>query len=192
MSLRNQIVVFAIAATAMVASNATAQDRHRHDRDRAEKANQYSQKHRGFWLGFGLGGGWNTWRWSLGNDGGRGGAAYVRMGGTVNQHVLFGGEVLTWFNDDGGSRTLQRVNATATALLYPGSNGGLFFKGGFGVASSEVQGNERAGIGTTVGAGIDLRLGGNFYVTPNVDVLTQFFERDTNSSLLFTLGLGWH
>ena len=40
--------------------------------------------------------------------------------------------------------------------------------------------------------GIDFRLGRNFYVTPNVDYMVQFFDRDTVGSVLVTLGVTWH
>lgn len=147
--------------------------------------------HRGFWLGFGFGGGWERFDFDLGNRG-RGGAAYLRMGGTVNPHVLFGGEALAWFRADRFGEDIERVNVTASALLYPGSRGGWFLKAGGGVATSNRFGAEQTGIGTTFGTGYDLRLGGNFFVTPNVDLMVQFFDEATTASLLFTLGVIWH
>lgn len=155
-------------------------------------AQQGSERHRGFWFGFGLGGGWNQFDWSFGNQG-RGGAAYIRMGGTVNQHVLVGGEALAWFRDNQDVTESERANASLVALVYPGNRGGLFFKGGFGVATHELQpGVDREGVGVTLGTGFDFRLARNFYVTPNVDVLTQFLRDETATALLFTVGLGWH
>jgi hypothetical protein len=148
------------------------------------------QKHERFWWAFGLGGGWNNWQWW--EDELRGAAGYFRLGGTVNPQVLFGGEAFVFWREGPGSGDLQRVNATAVALLYPSRNGGMFFKGGFGVARAELPQCESEGIGATFGTGIDLRIRRNTYVTPNVDVLVQFFEHDTNASLLFTLGLTWH
>lgn len=153
---------------------------------------QNLERHRGFWFGFGLGGGWDSFDWSFGNRG-RGGAGYLRMGGTVNQHVLVGGEALAWFREGNNDTEVERTNVSLMTLVYPGSEGGLFFKGGFGVASNQIrQGVDREGVGLTLGSGFDFRLARNFYVTPNVDVLTQFLSDETNTSLLFTVGLGWH
>ena len=155
-------------------------------------AQELEQRHRGFWFGLGFGGGWNQFDWTFGNSG-RGGASYIRAGGTVNQHVLVGGEALVWFRDGGDDRSVERVNASLTAMVYPGSRGGLFFKGGFGAASHDIDSDTRRdGIGLTTGMGFDFKIARNLYLTPNVDVLTQFLRDDTSTALLFTVGLGWH
>lgn len=147
-------------------------------------------KHRGFWVSVGGGGGWEDTDFSFATEG-RGAAGYLRMGGTVNPRVLFGGEALVWFND--GSRDdVSRVNVTASALLYPSLKGGWFLKPGFGVASYDIGGFDRTGVGMTLGTGFDFRLGRNFYVTPNVDYQIQFFDNATVGTLLFTVGATWH
>ncbi len=148
---------------------------------------QEQPKYRGFWIAFGAGGGWETWEWDFGTVG-RGYSVYLRMGGTVSQHVLFGGEVLGWFEDSGSNQ--ERINVTAAALLYPFASGPWFLKGGWGLAQQEH--GDHQGVGVTLGSGFDFRLGGNFYVTPNVDLLVQFLQHDTNVSLLFTMGATWH
>jgi hypothetical protein len=153
----------------------------------AQEQEQEQLKYRGFWIAFGAGGGWESWQWDFGTMG-RGYSVYLRMGGTVSQHVLFGGEVLGWFNENGGNH--ERLNVTATALLYPFASGPWFLKGGWGVAQAGLE--DRQGVGITLGSGFDFRLGGNFYVTPNVDLLVQFLQHETNASLLFTMGATWH
>ena len=177
MRLHVRVIMLVAVMTTLVASSSEAQDRRKHD---------------GFWWAFGLGGGWSSWQWSLGNSGLRGAAAYFRLGGTVNEHVLFGGEAITLWREGQPGQDLQRVNVTASAFVYPSADGGLFFKGGFGLAESEMTGTDGEGIGLTLGSGFDLRLARNLYVTPNVDVLVQLFEQDTNVSLLFTMGFTWH
>jgi hypothetical protein len=152
----------------------------------AQAQEQEQPKYRGFWIAFGAGGGWETWQWDFGTAG-RGHSVYLRMGGTVNQHVLFGGEVLGWFN---GAGNHERLNVTASALLYPFASGPWFLKGGWGLAQAGLE--DRQGVGITLGSGFDFRLGGNFYITPNVDLLVQFLQHDTNASLLFTMGATWH
>lgn len=176
---------FAALLSSTVASPGTAQDTPKHD---------------GFWWGFGLGGGvhglqWNHNQvnnaWEFGWDGRRGGAAHFRMGGTVNPQVLLGAEVLVLWREERGGGDLERVNAMVTALIYPNADGGVFFKGGFGVASIENRGDQ-TGVGATLGVGYDFRIASNLYLTPNFHVLTQIFDQETSASLLFTLGLTWH
>lgn len=174
------------------ASPASAQA-HAHAEGRSEAPQEGARKLRnGFWIGFGFGGGLSS-QGSVLSDGQRGGAAYFRLGGTVNQHVLFGGEAQVWWRETAPGSDLERVNVTATALVYPSVTRGLFFKGGFGVGSVEqLPGASSTGVGTTLGIGYDFRLGNNFYITPNLDFLVQFLENSTPSSLLFTLGATWH
>jgi hypothetical protein len=180
----SRTALLAASLLTLAVSTAAAQEKPRHDR---------------FWFAFGLGGGWNAFNvdfneitrtWHLDFDGPRGAAGYFRLGGTVNQHVLFGGEALVFWRDN--NNEIQRVNVTATALLYPGSQGGLFFKGGFGVAGSEDERGDSSGVGATLGAGYDFRIGQNMFVTPNFDLMLQMFEEHTTGSLLFTLGFTWH
>ncbi len=145
----------------------------------------------GFWIGFGFGGGWTEFDFDFGTEG-RGAGGFLRMGGTVNQHVLFGGEVLFWYREDAGVE-VSRGAVTASALLYPGARSGFFVKPGFGVAVYEIGNVSREGVALTLGTGYDFRMGsGNFYVTPNVDLMVQLFDDDTNATLLFTLGVVWH
>ncbi len=77
---------------------------------------QGRQRHEEFWIGFGLGAGVNTAE-EL-DDGQRGGGAgYLRLGGTLSQNILMGGELSIWgrredmpFGED--TMTLTRSNAT--------------------------------------------------------------------------------
>jgi hypothetical protein len=165
---------------------------------------QSRHRHEGFWVGFGLGGGVNT----ADNvaEGKRGGAAaYVRLGGTLSQKWLLGGELSIWGRQDDtflGDNTisLTRSNATLTAMFFPSDKGGLFLKGGLGGANVEYEAGgvkvSEQGVGTTLGFGYDVRLGRNLYLTPNFDLLIQTFERasetTTNTLVLLTIGLTWH
>lgn len=145
------------------------------------------ERHNGFWFSLGAGGGWDDPDGSFGL-GGRGGVGYLRLGGTPHQQFLFGVEILGWQN----SAEVSRGALSATALLYPSRAGGPFLKAGFGMASYEYRGFEAEGLATTLGLGADIRLGRNFYLTPNVDGLVQFFENETRPLLLFSLGVTWH
>jgi hypothetical protein len=162
---------------------------------------QREAKHQGFWIGFGIGGGSNL---STDAEGYRaGGAAYVRMGGTLSQSVLLGGELAGWGRSVRGT-TISRANFNGIVTFYPARTG-LFLKGGVGFAtwmSSTGAGNitttyTDGGFGASGGLGYDLQIGGNLFLTPNVDFVYQYVESSvfTNTNgylLLFTLGLTWH
>lgn len=145
-------------------------------------AQRRADTHKGFWFSTGGGAGWL--------EGTSGGSIYVRMGGTPSAKALFGGEVVTWFRN-GGSTT----NIAATGLLYPfyqttGMPGhDLFFRGSFGLAATD---GGSTGLGLMGGTGYDLRLADNLYVTPAFDVMVQVFDGGTLTTLLVTLGIGFH
>jgi len=149
---------------------------------------QRDETHRGFWMSFGAGGGW------MGSE--RSATTYFRMGGTPTGQVLFGGQVLHWWQDD----DIQHTSVTATFSLYPLYRNSrrqsrfreFFLKGGFGIATAHCHGYDTTGLGINLGTGIDLRMGRNFFVTPNLDYLVDFFRESTHTSLLFSLGLSWH
>ena len=155
---------------------------------------QHEGTHKGFWLSFGGGGGWM--------DGARGASGYVRMGGTPNSRVQFGGQVLHWWRGDQMDIERSRVAVTASGSIFPFYQRRedrvplqeWFVKLGFGVAAAEESwmGGEESGIAFNTGTGFDLRLGGNFFVTPNVDAVVLFFNDDTDVTVVFTLGLTWH
>jgi len=45
----------------------------------------------------------------------------------------------------------------------------------------------------TLGVEYDIRIGGNLYLTPNVDILLQTYSDDRDASIaLFTIGLGMY
>lgn len=171
---------------------------------------QSTQEHRGLWGGFGIGTGING---SEGNSWGV--AAYGRVGGTLSQRVLIGGETAGWY----GTRDetdLYRSNLSAVLLFYPSERGGLFFKGGAGLAFITTSINEfftvggvnyysgvsqsETGFGATAGAGFDVRLGRNLYLVPEVDWYLQtageansaFGVPGTINIFTLTIGLVWH
>jgi hypothetical protein len=187
--VRLRIAVLSALCFVCATSDAAAQGRHRHE---------------GFWIGFGLGGGVNTA--DNVDEGERGGGAvYLRLGGTLSQKWLLGGEISVWGRQEDtvlGDNTvsLTRSNATLTAMFFPSSNGGFFLKGGLGGANVEFQAGglkiSEQGVGTTLGLGYDIRLGRNLYLTPNFDLMIQTFEtgneNTTNTLVLLTIGLTWH
>ena len=165
---------------------------------------QREGKHEGFWIGFGLGGGYNVADFAAGARGGVGG--YLRMGGTLSQQVLLGGEVSGWGRDRNGA-TFAESGLTAIITFYPIERG-LFFKGGAGFAgwstsysaAGTTTQSTATGFAGTVGVGYDLQIGGNLFLTPNADFLYHTLSSESiawanissGAVLLFTLGLTWH
>lgn len=160
-------------------------------------------RRQGFWIGFGLGAGWNTSE-ALDDERPVGGAGYIRLGGTVSPNVLLGGEAIGWGRDLDGS-TVTRGNTTFTVMYYPDPLGGFFLKGGVGASvisvSTQVLGAtvtaDKSGLGATGGLGFDLRLSDNWSITPAADFLFQAFDAgdnlsSTNTLFLLTVGFVRH
>ncbi len=168
----------------------------------AQEAGRSPIVHSGLWLSGGLGGGStdNDESGFVSEDDDGGPAAYFRMGGSVSQHILLGGEVIGMtFDRDGAD--VSFANATFTLLYDPALPGGFFAKGGIGFAtvttSLDIGGGtfttDDEGFGVTIGAGYDIRIGGNLYLTPNIDFLLQTYGDDRDASMaLFTVGLGMY
>ena len=62
-------------------------------------AAQREVRRHGFWIGFGLGGGWNTTQ-NVNNQALAGGSGYLRLGGTPSERLLLGGEVNVWVRSE--------------------------------------------------------------------------------------------
>jgi Outer membrane protein beta-barrel domain len=167
----------------------------------AQEGLQPRSAHQGFWVGFGLGGGSNLSDAASGARFGVG--AHVRLGGTLSERLLLGGELIGWGRKISGS-TITQSNAMVVALLYP-SAAGVFLKGGIGFAGwtqGATSGNTTTtttagGFGLGAGLGYDVQVGSNLFLTPAVDFLYQsvesnVFQNSTGSLLMFTLGLTWH
>jgi hypothetical protein len=128
---------------------------------------QHAQTRKGFWIGFGLGMG------SLGftcdgciSDRESALSGYLKMGGTLSPKLLLGGETNGWTKSEGGT-TMTAGNLSLTAYYYPVPAGGLFLRGGLGASSLQITGADaETGLGASIGAGYDIRVGTNFSVTP--------------------------
>lgn len=138
-------------------------------------AGQRTQAHHGFWLGFGGGYGsadvscrgcGNTSR--LGSFSG-----FLKMGGTLSQQVLLGGEVNGWSKKSSGI-TEYLGNASVALYVYPWAEQGFFIKGGGGAATYATSGPgpdlKGTGWGALAGIGYDIRVARNVSVTPVANV----------------------
>jgi hypothetical protein len=162
-----------------------------------ESTAQAQETHGGFWLGLGAGSG-VEFPSSLFHKRPKGIAAAVRAGGFLTPRVLFGAEIL-WREVHRGPSTPFRGNGSFTLRIYPGRTGGLFIKGGIGLAfvGERIPAQPtfvRHGLGLTAGVGLDMPLLGSLYLTPGVDFVHQAFNEGNNlqrvhRQLLATIGL---
>ena len=147
----------------------------------------YRHERHGAWLSFGLGAGTDTYRYdadphfahSLTKP-----SFFIAAGGTVNPHLRLGGEINAWvntYNDDvsGYNITESLVGGLLTAQVYPIRDLGLFVKGGAGISRSGADvsggysGSGEVGFAYLYGAGYELKLGRNFFITPLVSVMNH-------------------
>jgi hypothetical protein len=150
------------------------------------------QTRQGFWISFGFGFG------SLScddcDDREVGTNGYLRMGGTLSQKLLIGGEINAWTKSDDGA-TLTVSNFGPALYFYPNPTGGLFLKGGLGLSTISLDLGqfeiEENGVGLTLGLGYDARVGRNFSLTPYFDILTSSYDGGSLNQVAFGLGFTW-
>jgi len=135
-----------------------------------------SQEREGFWIGFGLGYGSALATCDdCGNGGREGGPAFfLKLGGTVNQRVLLGGEFNLWSKKPEGE-SLNFYNGSFTITFYPWASSAFFIKGGAGLSIVDMDVFEGTklvtvdlgdGFGAIAGIGYDLRIRRNMSITP--------------------------
>jgi hypothetical protein len=154
----------------------------------------------GFWGGFGVGAGGESF--DLLDGVGYSSELYkptvsLRLGGTLNQHLRLGGEILAWI-DDQGDQTASLSSFLFIAQAYPASATGFYLKGGLGVGRNAVDFRNGFDIGDTgfaglIGAGWEVRVGRRFYLNPAVDLVEHRYTGrggDRYHERLLNFGLG--
>ena len=137
----------------------------------------------GFWAGFGLGAGGQSF--DLRDGLGYSDELYrptisLRLGGTPSRHLRLGGEILAWVNDQGDA-TESLSSFLFVGQVYPARSAGLYLKGGLGLARNALDFDDGYGVGDTgfaglVGAGWEVRLGRRWYLNPAVDVVEHRYS----------------
>jgi hypothetical protein len=150
------------------------------------------QTREGFWVSFGIGFGSLSCDECNERQGGTNG--YLRMGGTLSQKLLIGGEINAWTkSEDGASLTVS--NFGPVLYFYPNPARGLFLKGGLGLSTISIDLGqfeiEENGVGLTLGLGFDARVGRNFALTPYFDILTSGYDGGSLNQVAFGLGFTW-
>ena len=146
----------------------------------------------GLWLNFSLAAGAENYKYA--NEAGCNGAigSYQRceslykpsiaiaIGGTPSPYLRLGGEINAWFyeyNDpDLGSVTSYLVGGLITGQVFPVRTLGLFGKLGAGISRSGESFDYAGGTGETgfaymLGAGYEIKLGRNIFLTPSVNLM---------------------
>jgi hypothetical protein len=132
-----------------------------------------AQTRKGFW--FGAGGGYGNAAAStdsLSGERKNSAVGYLQGGYTPNEHLLVGGEFGFWskkypYPTAGDYLRVGMYSLTGTATYYPDRTGGLFVKGGAGIAFNHGQVNAswlrtaslQYGLGLIGGAGYDIAAG---------------------------------
>jgi hypothetical protein len=159
---------------------------------------QKPQTRKGFWIGFGFG--YGSYGFSCDGcgsvDNESSYTGYIRLGGTLNPHLLLGGETVAWSKSEGGA-TVSAGNVTFNAYYYPKPSGGLFLNGGVGFSRVEVSGGGSSagdtGPGFSLGAGYDIRVGTNLSIVPNAQwVYGHPADGFSQNFLHFALGVTFH
>ena len=137
----------------------------------------------GFWAGFGLGAGGQSF--DLRDGLGYSDELYrptisLRLGGTPSRHLRLGGEILAWVNDQGDA-TESLSSFLFVGQVYPARSTGLYLKGGLGLARNALDFDDGYGVGDTgfaglLGAGWEVRLGRRFYLNPAVDLVAHSYD----------------
>jgi hypothetical protein len=155
---------------------------------------QKAQTRKGFWIGFGFGYGSYGFSCDGCSGAGREGSytANIRLGGTLNPHLLLGAEGIAWSKTQDGE-TVTAGNTSLAAFYYPKPAGGLFLSAGVGFSRAEFSASGlsagNTGPGFTLGAGYDLRVGTNTSITPTANWVYGHPE-DGFSHNFFQFGFG--
>lgn len=118
-------------------------------------------------------------------------AGYMRAGGTPSERLLVGGEMQWVMGADayGSDVPVGRSAFLLTLLEYPGRSG-FFGKAGIGYTPNFAK--DEFTMAFNAGIGADLRVGSNFFVTPNLDLMLLGTGTRSISHPLFTVGVTWH
>ncbi|MGH7674831.1 MAG: outer membrane beta-barrel protein [Gemmatimonadales bacterium] len=142
----------------------------------------------GFWFGATLGPGWVRVGCDICDaDRGWGPSGALRLGGRVSRKVLIGAEATGWLGGEGSGA--QEVNerlwgVSAAAYWYPNPRRPLYWKGGIGLLSYRNEDDANtftsSAVGVQLGAGWDLRVGRNWFLTPSLNLFIASLASELN------------
>lgn len=162
-------LTLALALTVLCAGSLAAQKKP----DPAANANP----RQGFWIGFGLGAGSAGADCTNCDNSRTGGfSGYLRLGGTLSQHLLLGGETNGWFHSESGVDESMGFGSVVL-MWYPSATGPFYLKFGLGGMNYTAKGGGNKLTATaaagSLGAGYELRLRPNMSLNFFVNALAS-------------------
>ncbi len=160
-------------------------------------AAQRAQTREGFFIGLGLGYGSMDVTCDLCEfDRESGMSGYLKMGGTLNDRLLIGGQTLGWTKSEDGI-TLTEGSLTGNVWWYPSATGGFWVTGGAGLgyinADAGVGGSDsETGFAALAGLGYDIRVGRNISIVPSATWQVGFYDDFGANVLQLALGITFH
>jgi hypothetical protein len=148
--------------------------------------------HKGFFLNFGFGGGTadlNVEGFQTDREGGV--TLNIRLGGTLQQNLLWGAEIDAWRKDKGG--VFVQFNNYALALTYYPTEM-FFLKAGPSLAVTTVGNggsDSESGVGFMGGLGTELRVARKFALVPMAQFIVQDYDGFSTNYLSITFDVGW-
>jgi len=188
----------ALALAALVVVPAAAQGRR--DRDRGIVEIAPAGVRGGFYIGGGLGAGQESYKFADEADFTEAltkPTFTLRLGGTPDPYVRLGGELFAWGNDE-FDRTEYFSTLLGTVQFYPMKDGGLWLKGGAGLAFSgqdfvdpQYIDATETGFAWSVGIGYEAQLSRAFGIGPSVEFYQgSFTKRDEPTLTERVLNIG--
>lgn len=178
---RSALVLF---LAALVAAPLTVQAQGRRDRDRGLVELEQRGLRGGFFLSGGLGAGAEQFKFSDEADWSEKltkPTITLKLGGTPDQYVRVGAELFGWGAEtDEGDESFGAV--LGVVQFYPMKDGGLWLKGGGGVAESAIEffdgaRTSESGFAWTIGAGYEIQLSRSLAIGPAIELYQGSFER---------------
>ena len=178
----------------------------------AAQASSRTNRHEGFWIGFGIGGGGmnefisDSSSYSPPRESHNGLGFSLHLGGTITPKFLLGvemGGVSSWK----GRRGRGLGNLMVVGIWYPDTTKGWYLKGGSGWmffrSDDGTTVREASSGGFSVGAGYDFRVSRNMSVAPYFDAMLGWPTFVTSNGVPATpehffsyaqlgVGLTWH
>lgn len=166
-------------------------------------AGKYPHDHRGFFIGFNLGGGTADINVDdADTDREWGGTGNFRLGGAIKDNLLLGGEGTGWIKEEDGN-TLALSTFLFAVTYYPG-NEGFFLRAGMGFGTSSFEADagdgftlskDETGFALAAAAGYEWRLTKKFAIGPQVEFNYLNIGGDLVDTANFfdaTLGFNWY
>jgi hypothetical protein len=120
---------------------------------------------------------------------------FLKLGGSINDRFLIGGESNAWVKEEGGV-TLTHGYFGPVAYFYPSATGSFFVKGGVGGAVLDVSSGgtsiTESGFGYVLGVGYDILVGGNWSITPVANFNGGSIEGSDTGVFEVAVGITWH